>query len=54
MTTASIDQRQTPYERRVDFVTDAVTANSPLTKAASRELAVLILNALDHIPERVR
>ncbi|MEU7813300.1 DUF6307 family protein [Pseudonocardia sp. NPDC049154] len=54
MTTASTDRRQTPYERRVELVTDAVAANSPLTRAAAGELAVLILNALDHIPERVR
>lgn len=51
--TAIVDTR-TPYERRVELVTAVVTANSPLPNGAAGELAVLILHALDHIPESVR
>jgi hypothetical protein len=54
MTTVAIDRRQSPYEHRVELVTDVLTANSPMTEGAAGELAVLVLNALDHIPERVR
>jgi hypothetical protein len=54
MTTVAIDRRQSPYEHRVELVTEVMIANSPLAREAAGELAVLILQALDHIPERVR
>ncbi|WP_433505414.1 DUF6307 family protein [Pseudonocardia halophobica] len=54
MTTVAIDRQLSPYERRVELVTDVLVANSPLAKEAAGELAVLVLHALDHIPERVR
>jgi hypothetical protein len=54
MTVTAITGPRSPYERRVQLVTDALIANSPLTEEPARELAVLVLHALDHIPERVR
>ncbi|GAA4880091.1 DUF6307 family protein [Pseudonocardia benzenivorans] len=51
---STISDIRTPYEQRVDLVAEVVTTNSPLPKAAADELAVLILHALDHIPEKVR
>ncbi|GEL22940.1 hypothetical protein PSU4_18940 [Pseudonocardia sulfidoxydans NBRC 16205] len=51
---STVPDVRTPYERRVDLVTEVVTTYSPLPKAAADELAVLILHALDHIPEKVR
>ncbi|WP_181779958.1 DUF6307 family protein [Pseudonocardia pini] len=53
-TTLATDLRQTPYERRVELVTEVVTANSTIKESAAVALAVQILSALDHIPERVR
>jgi len=42
------------YDQRVKLVADALTAHSKLTGKAATELAVHVLYALDHIPERVR
>ena len=42
------------YDRRVRMVADALTQNSKLTDEAAVELAKHVLDALDHIPEKVR
>ncbi len=42
------------YDQRVRLVADAMTQNSKLSDDAARELAVHVLYALDHIPEKVR
>ena len=42
------------YDRRVRLVADALTQNSKLTDEAAVELAKHVLDALDHIPEKVR
>ena len=42
------------YDRRVRLVADALTKNSKLTDEAAVELAKHVLDALDHIPEKVR
>jgi hypothetical protein len=42
------------YDRRVKVVADALTQNSKLAQPAAAELAVHVLHALDHIPEKVR
>ena len=42
------------YDRRIRLVADALTQNSKLTDEAAVELAKQVLNALDHIPEKVR
>jgi hypothetical protein len=42
------------YDRRVKLVANALTQNSKLTDEAATELAKHVLDALDHIPEKVR
>ena len=42
------------YDRRVRLVADALTKNSKITNEAAVELAKHVLNALDHIPEKIR
>jgi hypothetical protein len=42
------------YEQRVTFVQDVLKNNSELGDDASRELAVQVVYAIDHIPEPVR
>ena len=42
------------YDQRVKLVANALTQNSKLTEDAAVELAKHVLNALDHIPEKVR
>ncbi len=42
------------YEQRIRFVQDTVQKNSKLGDKASRELAVQVVYALDHIPEPTR
>jgi hypothetical protein len=42
------------YERRVKLVANALTQNSTLTEDVAVELAKHVLDALDHIPEKVR
>jgi len=43
-----------PYDYRVQLVANALVEHSELTKETATELAVQVLDALDHIPERVR
>lgn len=45
---------ETPYERRVRRVRDALTAHSALDDKAASDLAVHVLHALDAIPEKIR
>jgi hypothetical protein len=45
---------RSPYDRRVDLVKDAITANSKLGDDAAGKLAVHVLEALNSIPEKVR
>ncbi|MET9625861.1 DUF6307 family protein [Lentzea sp. NPDC006480] len=42
------------YERRLQMVEDVLTDRPELDDKAARDLAVSVLRALDHIPERVR
>jgi hypothetical protein len=42
------------YDQRVKLVATALTQNSKLTEEAAVDLAKHVLNALDHIPEKVR
>jgi hypothetical protein len=42
------------YNQRVKLVAAALTAHSELTEKAAIELARHVLNAIDHIPEKVR
>ncbi len=42
------------YDRRLRLVADALTQNSTLSDEAAVELAKHVLDALDHIPERIR
>lgn len=42
------------YERRLKMVEDVLTGRTKLGGKAARDLAVQVLRALDHIPERVR
>lgn len=42
------------YERRLKMVQDVLSGRTELADEAARELAVHVLRALDHIPERVR
>jgi len=42
------------YDLRVKLVRDTLTKNSKLDDNASHELAMRVLDALDHIPEQRR
>src|SRR3954453_5567140 len=42
------------YDQRVKLVAAALTQNSELTEDVAVELAKHVLDALDHIPEKVR
>lgn len=42
------------YDLRVKLVQETLTANSELTDDAARTLAIHVLEALDHIPEKRR
>ncbi|MGW6442819.1 DUF6307 family protein [Lentzea sp. NPDC055074] len=42
------------YERRLQMVQDVLTDRAELDGKTARDLAVRVLSALDHIPERVR
>jgi hypothetical protein len=42
------------YERRLMMVEDVLAGRTELDGKATRDLAVHVLRALDHIPERVR
>lgn len=42
------------YEQRIRLVADALKHNSKLTEKDASDLAVHVLYAIDHIPEKVR
>ncbi|MEV4315493.1 DUF6307 family protein [Actinocrispum sp. NPDC049592] len=42
------------YDRKVALIKDTLKAHSKLSDRASFELAELVLDALNHIPEKVR
>lgn len=42
------------YDQRVNLVAAALTKNSKLSEKAAVELAKHVLDALDHIPEKIR
>jgi hypothetical protein len=42
------------YDQRVKLVAAALTQNSKLTEEVAVDLAKHVLDALDHIPEKVR
>jgi hypothetical protein len=50
----STDPYLSIYDQRVRLVAETITANSELDATNARELAVHVLHALDHIPEKVR
>ena len=45
---------KSPYEIRVELVTGVVQENTGLDEKASVALAVSVLRAIDHIPEKIR
>jgi len=45
---------RTPYDQRVELVSDIITAHSKLGDKAASELAVHVLHALNSIPEKMR
>ncbi|CAM4296347.1 DUF6307 domain-containing protein [Mycobacterium senriense] len=51
---ASLTTACTPYDIRLQLVTDTITAHSKLGNDAAVKLAVHVLAALNSIPERVR
>jgi Family of unknown function (DUF6307) len=52
MTTAS--KYVSGYDHRVNLVRDTLTKHSKLSEKASLDLAERIVDALNHIPEKVR
>jgi hypothetical protein len=42
------------YEQRIRLVAHALTQNSELSEKDAADLAVHVLYAIDHIPEKVR
>jgi hypothetical protein len=54
------DTYVSPYNRRIKLVVDALVANPDSSREAAmsedtaRRLAIRVLYALDHIPEKVR
>jgi uncharacterized protein DUF6307 len=45
---------RTPYERRLNLISETIQANSKLDDTAADELAVHVLQALNSIPEVMR
>ncbi len=43
-----------PYEHRVKLVSEVLTRNSLTSASEARRLAIDVLQAIDHIPEKVR
>jgi hypothetical protein len=48
------DELRTPYEKRRLLVMKTIQQHEKLSDEAASALAVHVLYALDHIPERVR
>jgi hypothetical protein len=51
---ASPTTLRTPYDQRLELVSDTIRAHTKLQDKAASELAVHILHALNSIPEKVR
>lgn len=51
---ATPTQIRSPYDRRVELVTETISGQSKLGDKAAGELAVHVLHVLNSIPERVR
>jgi len=51
---ASLTTIRTPYEIRLQLVTDTISAHSKLGNDAAVKLAAHVLAALNSIPEKVR
>ena len=51
---ASSTTIRSPYERRVELITDTITENSKLKPGAARDLAIHVLQAINGIPETMR
>jgi Family of unknown function (DUF6307) len=45
---------RSPYERRLNLISETIQANSKLKDTAADELAVHVLHALNSIPEIMR
>jgi hypothetical protein len=45
---------ESPYDHRVKLVSEVLTRNSLTSAAEARRLAIDVLQAIDHIPEKVR
>ncbi|BAP97322.1 MULTISPECIES: DUF6307 family protein [Mycobacteroides] len=45
---------QTPYEKRVELVVQALMASSTLDNDVAQIAAVQVLHALDSVPEKIR
>ena len=45
---------ESPYEHRVKLVSEVLTRNSLTSASEARRLAIDVLQAIDHIPEKVR
>lgn len=42
------------YDRRVNLTTDAIRQHSEMDEETATKLAIHVLHALDHIPEKIR
>jgi hypothetical protein len=51
---ASPTMIRTPYDQRLDLVTETIRTHSKLGDKPASELAVHILHALNSIPEKIR
>jgi uncharacterized protein DUF6307 len=51
---ASLTTFRTPYEIRLELVTDTISAHSKLSSDAAGKLAVHVLDAINSIPEKIR
>lgn len=51
---AALTTFRTPYEIRLQLVTDTISAHSKVNNDAAVKLAVHVLAALNSIPEKVR
>jgi hypothetical protein len=45
---------KSPYEIRVELVKNVVKDNTALDEKSSVALAISVLRAIDHIPEKIR
>ncbi|GAA5162201.1 hypothetical protein GCM10023321_47430 [Pseudonocardia eucalypti] len=55
MSAPTLASRTKPgYEERVRLAAAAIRQNSPLGEEDARSLAIQVLRAVDHIPEKIR